>query len=403
MDRISTPIDSFLTQKSDPYTVTATLNEGKIDPNSTTITGTGSTDLDTTDSKNALGKMDFLKLLTTQLQYQDPLDPMENTQFVTQLAQFSSLEGTQNVEKAISGLDQSFKDSLTMQSYSAMSMTNASAVSLIGKRIRIAESSVKYTGIPIDTTKIRVHLGNSTSAMVKILDESGKEIRTFSATGKDAQNSVELTWDGKNDAGEYVNAGKYYVYIDGQDKDESLYCFVEDVVSGVRYGADGPMIKIAGKELPLGDIMDISMTESTNTEITGFTDLNALTLLGKTVKYQKPSVTYTPVDGKLMDLNINFGGYKPAIVQIKDCNGKVVHSFNAEAESGGTATIKMECQDFNGNGPYTVSLLGNTAAHFFMQGQVEGITTVDGITKAKVNGISVALSEIYEVSTSGKV
>ena len=55
-------------------------------------------------SNSTLGKDDFLKLLVTQLEYQDPMNPMDNTQFVAQMAQFSSLEQMQNMSQTMSNL-----------------------------------------------------------------------------------------------------------------------------------------------------------------------------------------------------------------------------------------------------------------------------------------------------------
>lgn len=58
-----------------------------------------------------LGKNEFLELLTTQLENQDPIEPMENTEFIAQLAQFSSLEGIQNVAASVDGLTASLRGS----------------------------------------------------------------------------------------------------------------------------------------------------------------------------------------------------------------------------------------------------------------------------------------------------
>jgi len=83
-------------------------------------------------TSQALGKDDFLKLLITQLSHQDPLSPMENTEFIAQMAQFSSLEQITNMSAGFNRL-------------SSM-LTNSEAVNLVGKTVDIATENGLITG-----------------------------------------------------------------------------------------------------------------------------------------------------------------------------------------------------------------------------------------------------------------
>jgi len=109
---------------------------------SSTITGTvpwltdtttaNSTTDTTSTADNTMGKDQFLELLVTQLKYQDPLDPMDNSQFVAQLATFSSLEQMTNLNTSMDTLYTNL-DSYMANSY-ALQATNSMA-SMIGKEI----------------------------------------------------------------------------------------------------------------------------------------------------------------------------------------------------------------------------------------------------------------------------
>lgn len=83
-------------------------------------------------TSNELGKDDFLKLLITQLSNQDPTSPMENTEFIAQMAQFSSLEQISNMNNEFSKLTATFNSS--------------QAVSMIGKTVDLANGDIIVTG-----------------------------------------------------------------------------------------------------------------------------------------------------------------------------------------------------------------------------------------------------------------
>src|SRR3954471_6595734 len=114
-------------------------------------------------TNKAMGKDDFLKLLVAQLKNQDPLAPQDNTQFVAQLAQFSSLEAAMGTNSRL--------DSITSQN---QGLANTQVVSLVGKVATVKGSLVTATGsgtaVPVNFT-----LNSATdSTNVSIQNASGK-------------------------------------------------------------------------------------------------------------------------------------------------------------------------------------------------------------------------------------
>ncbi len=216
MSPISSTIDSLLNSSIDnPYSVSASIEDGGF--GASTVNGSMKSSLFTDKPNDSLGKMDFLKLLTTQLQYQDPLEPMENTEFVSQLAEFSALEGNNNIETAIDGLSESFQESLDIQNYNALSTTNAAAVSLVGKEVRLQQNEFFY-GVG-ESASINVHLGSKNEGELQILNSDGEVVKTLNVSGKDSENSAIVHWDGLKDNGEFASSGTYGLRIVGQEED----------------------------------------------------------------------------------------------------------------------------------------------------------------------------------------
>ncbi len=117
-------------------------------------------------------------------------------------------------------------------------------------------------------------------------------VKTLNVSGKDSENSAIVHWDGLKDNGEFASSGTYGLRIVGQEEDAALYCFVEDYVEGIRYTADGPLVKVAGEELPIGNILDISAHNESDTSVdTGLSTTTAVSLIGKSVKYSQGSLS----------------------------------------------------------------------------------------------------------------
>jgi flagellar basal-body rod modification protein FlgD len=200
-----------------------------------------------------LGKDDFLKLLTMQLQYQDPLNPLSGTEFAAQLAQFSSVEQLSNIN---TNLQQSIDANYVM----TQSINNALAATFVGKDVRASTDTFQMSGNDDSTVRLGYSLSApADSVTVKIYDESGNLVKTIVGTGTE-QGDNTFTWDGTNDNGQGVGAGKYKFSVEAKDSSGgsvSATSFIYGTVSGVRFKADGTVFVVDGMEVKLSDILEI--------------------------------------------------------------------------------------------------------------------------------------------------
>ena len=149
------------------------------------------------NEKQEMGQEDFLKLMTTQLQNQDPFKPMESGDFLAQIAQFSAVDGIGKLQESFESLAGSLHSNQAFQ-----------ASNMIGKNVMVPSDKGIYFGD--DTVMIAgLELTSGADAVtVKINDAAGQTIRTLHL-GAQKSGRTEFTWDGLNDAGEAMNAGVY--------------------------------------------------------------------------------------------------------------------------------------------------------------------------------------------------
>lgn len=179
------------------------------------------------DTTSALGQDAFLKLLITQLKNQNPLNPQDNTAFVAQLAQFSSLQGIQNLNTTMTGLASGMQSSQALQ-----------ASSLVGRTVEV-ESTTAY----LDTGGIvrgTITLPDSTASMQLNIYNSSNQAVIQKDLGSQAAGDIPFAWDGKAADGTALPAGTYRFEVLAKDGKTStaLTTYLSANVNSVTMGAN---------------------------------------------------------------------------------------------------------------------------------------------------------------------
>jgi flagellar basal-body rod modification protein FlgD len=179
------------------------------------------------DSKS-LGQEDFLALMITQLQSQDPLKPMENGEFIGQMAQFSTVTGIAEMTKSVSALSEAYNSGQALQ-----------AASMVGRTILTEDSSALLApGKPLTGA---VELPYSTSAAkVRIYSDSGQLVREL-PLGRQEAGLSNFSWDGTLANGQIAPDGRYKMSaaIESRSGDTALATYVASKVSSVTLSGNG--------------------------------------------------------------------------------------------------------------------------------------------------------------------
>jgi len=196
----------------------------------------------------ALGKNDFLNLLTKQLQFQDPLKPMDSTAFVAQLAQFSALESALETNKTLGTLVQG-----------NASMANMGAANLLGRKVSVSGEKVTHQSGKSENILYQLE-ADASQVAIQVLDANGKVVKTLTAQGTLTKGASQILWDGTDNQGDVAKEGQYtYVGVakgsDGKFTDIKLG--IEGEVTGVSYGEGGPFVTVDGTEIPVVKITKI--------------------------------------------------------------------------------------------------------------------------------------------------
>lgn len=228
---------------------TTSTNSAGYGYSGTSSAGSGSSSL-----SGALGstmsQADFLQLLTAQLQAQDPTSPMDNTQFVSQLAQFSQLASTQDLDTTVNNLSSQVASS--MQTAQVLG-----SVDLVGRTVLVPSDNLNYAGSTVNGA-VGVTTASS-DVELAITNSSGQKVRTIDL-GAQQPGLTNFSWDGTDGNGNSLPAGTYSITATDQGGN-ALSTYASGSVSGVGYGGSsvGTYVQVNGVGgVPLSSIAQIN-------------------------------------------------------------------------------------------------------------------------------------------------
>lgn len=192
----------------------------------------------------------FLTLLTTQLQNQDPLSPMDTTEFTNQLVAFTGVEQQINT-------NQKLDDLVALQLNNSM----GSALGYVGMNASYVSSEFFSDGE--SSTTINYALDDvAIDANLRITNETGDVV--FETSAETSAGSHEFIWDGLDNFGNPVEPGTYNVQIDALDVDDNAVgssTVVEGRVRGVETQGGLVFLLIGERAVSLGNVLNVSVPD----------------------------------------------------------------------------------------------------------------------------------------------
>ncbi len=196
-----------------------------------------------------LSQQTFLKLLVTQMSNQDPLSPTDPTEFVSQLAQFTSLEQMVGV-----------RESMELMLVSQTAATSAEVVSFVGREVRYDGDTFSWDpesgGETLEFSTARA----AKSAELVVRDPSGKVVRTVQL-GELSSGSQTWTFDGLDDLKSPVQGGTYTFEVTAEDANGEpvdVTTIAEGLVVGVTFEGGYPRLVLEGGQVvTLGQVLGV--------------------------------------------------------------------------------------------------------------------------------------------------
>lgn len=199
------------------------------------------------EKKQSMGKNEFLKLLTVQMQHQNPLSPMKGEDFSAQLAQFSQVEQLENINSGISSSNE-----LDLQL--TRSITNSLSTTMVGKEAKVADNQlmVDQDGKGLVSFNLASY---ADEIKVKILDSQGKTVKSINKKAMEAgENTINIDSSGLD-----LDNQRYTFEVQATDGSNTVKAnpMMVGLVNSVRFNENGSFIVMGNTESAFSNVMEI--------------------------------------------------------------------------------------------------------------------------------------------------
>lgn len=329
----------------------------------------------------------FLTLLTTQLQYQDPLEPMDSSEFTNQLVQYSNVE-------------QSIQQNANLDKLISMFQTQGlnTATGYIGKEVTaLTDMAYHKDG---GAHWIYSLEGDADTVNMVVTDASGKTV--YSGTGETSGGEHNFMWDGRDKDGNLLPEGFYTLQVtakmtDGTEVPTDIY--LRDKVTSVEVANGQPVLVVGGMPVRLDQIAIIK-SQSAALDLTSVSGY-----LGKTVMATTPRAVFDGEQAR-WHYEVDESATEVALT-VKNSAGETVHEAtglplpggheftwdgygtSVDAFKGETYTLHVTAKDVNGK---------QVSSTVRLNGTVERVEMQNGSPVLIVNGTRVRMDEVTQVN-----
>jgi flagellar basal-body rod modification protein FlgD len=218
-----------------------------VSATSSVSTAATTTSSSSTSSSSTLTSSDFLSLLVSELQNQDPLNATSTTDFINQLTSYANFSQQQSINTNLSSLASSFSSLVTLNS-----------VNYIGHTV---EAKTDTSTLSNGSATFGYSLSSAAANVsISVKDSSGNTVWTGTGTGSAGSNS--FTWDGKDSSGNQISdGGQYTISVAATDSAGNSvlnYTTVTGTVTGIDTSTSTPSLTVNGVSVSAADIIGVT-------------------------------------------------------------------------------------------------------------------------------------------------